>query len=65
MPSECDPIQAVVSILLGRETGDRPDVPEADVESAFRHLKWCRACRSALSTEDRMRFIHSAITERE
>jgi hypothetical protein len=65
MPSDCNSIQAIVSTVLGKETPGLPDPTEAEVESAFRHLKLCASCRSALSAEDRAKFIRNAILERE
>jgi hypothetical protein len=65
MIAECAPFLATINVLLGKETRDHGEVSEAEVESAFRHLKWCRNCRSALTPDDRARFITSAIQERE
>ena len=65
MPSECGSIQTIVSTLLGKEAPGLPDPTEAQVETAFRHLKRCASCRSTLSVEDRAKFICNAILERE
>ena len=65
MSSDCESIRAVVSFLVGKDATRTKDPTEAEVESAFRHLKWCRACRSTLTADERARFIHSAILERE
>ena len=65
MSSDCGSIQTIVSTLLGRERPGLPDPTEAEVETAFRHLKRCASCRSSLSAEDRARFIRNAILERE
>ena len=65
MPSACDSVRTIISSLLGREGIVLSNMTEADVESAFKHLKWCRACRSTLSPEDRARFLSNAILERE
>ena len=65
MTSDCESVRVVVFALVGREGPVISDPTEADVESAFRHLKWCRTCRSALSPEDLSLFIRNAILERE
>ena len=64
MSSDCDPILAIIRIVLGKTHAPGP-VSEDDVERAFRHLKWCRACRSSLSDDDRVNFLTNAILERE
>ena len=65
MPSECMSIQTIVTTLLGKEAPGFSEPTEAQVETAFRHLKRCASCRSSLSIEDRAKFIRNAILERE
>ena len=65
MSSDCGSIQTIVSTLLGKKASGLPDPTEAEVETAFRHLKRCASCRSSLSAEDRAKFIRNAIIERE
>jgi predicted anti-sigma-YlaC factor YlaD len=64
MPADCTSAQEVVSFLLGKRP-ERSDVSEAEIESAFRHLKRCHACRGTLNANEQARFIHHAILERE
>ena len=65
MSSECDSIHTTVTTPLGNETPGFSEPTEAQVETAFRHLKRCASCRSSLSIEDRAKFIRNAILERE
>jgi hypothetical protein len=64
MPADCTSAREVVFILLGKHQ-EQSDVSEEQIESAFRHLKRCGACRGALNPDEQARFIQHAILERE
>ena len=65
MPSDCDTNRTIVSALIGDGGVESGEVTEEAIESAFRHLKRCSTCRSALSAEERARFIRNVILQRE